>query len=398
MLRETAEDITRLAEKYEDYMIGMRRDFHAHPELSWEETRTSGIVRAELDRLKIPYERPVETGVVAVIEGRGNGTEAKTLALRADLDALPGRELNDHLSYKSQVEGCMHACGHDAHTASLLGAAHILSELQNKFSGTVKLFFEPAEEMGGSIHKFIEAGYLEGLDGCFAIHVWSELPVGKISCQEGTRMAGTDHFYCKVKGKGGHGALPHLAVDPVTAACSIVLNLQTIASREMNPLEPFALTIGRIAGGERFNVIPGEAFFDGCIRSFDPALKKRCKEIIERVASNTAKALRAEFQWIDYCTGTPPVINQREAAERARSVVTDLFGDDALAGMPRIMASEDFGTFLEKVPGLIAFVGAGNSAKGCNFSHHHGNFNIDEDAIKTSAALYAGYALEFLKE
>ena len=386
-----------LAEKYEAYVIEHRRDFHAHPELSWKEYRTSGIVRGELDRLGVPYVTVGETGVVASITG-GKGA-GRTIALRADMDALPVQELNDHLPYKSQNEGCMHACGHDGHTASLLGAARILCDLRNDFSGTVKLFFEPAEEVGGSIHRFIEAGHLEGLDGCFAIHLWAELEAGKISCEEGARMAGTDFFFGKVTGKGGHGALPHLAIDPVAAACSIVMNLQTVASREISPLEPFVLTIGRIAAGERFNVIAEEAFFDGCIRTFNPEIQGQCREIIERVASHTAAALRARFEWVDYFYGTPPVMNGKAAVNLARAAVTGLCGEAALGTLDRIMGGEDFGIFLQHVPnGLMAFVGAMNPAKGCNFSHHHGNFDIDEDALKTATALYAQYALDFLAQ
>lgn len=386
-------DIIALAKKNEEFIIEMRRDLHAHPELSWKETRTAGIVRAELERLKLPYVTAAETGTVATIEG-GKG-KGKTIALRADMDALPVQELTD-LPYKSTVDGCMHACGHDGHTASLLGATRILAELRGEFAGTVKLFFEPAEEVGGSIHKFIEAGLLNGLDGSFAIHLWSELPIGKIACQEGARMAGTDFFFIKILGKGGHGALPHLTVDPVMAACSVMLNLQTVASREIDPLEPFVLTVGRLSAGERFNVIPAIAYLDGCIRTFNPEIQGRCKEIIERVATNTANALRARFEWTDYITGTPPVINNPEATARARALTVRLFGADTPGELQQLMVGEDFGIFLQKVPGLMAFVGAGNAAKDCNYSHHHGSFNIDEDSLKTASALYAGYALDFL--
>ncbi|MEA4846009.1 MAG: amidohydrolase [Clostridiaceae bacterium] len=386
-------DVLKLAEKYEDYVITLRRDFHMYPELSWKEYRTSGVVMQELEKMGIPYVKVGETGVVGTIKGKSPG---KTIALRADLDALPITELNDDLPYRSQVEGAMHACGHDGHTASLLGASKVLMELRDTFTGTVKLFFEPAEEFGGSLHTFVEAGQLEGLDGCFAIHIWADMPVNRISVEAGPKMAGTDLFTLKIIGKGGHASMPHQGIDAIVVAASVIQNLQTIVSRELTPFEPCVVTIGKLTAGQRFNAIADSAILEGNLRTFNPEIRMSYKEIIERIAVNTAKAFRAEAEMVSYTYGTPPVINPPENAAFAQRTVVKLFGEEALGEMQRVMAGEDFALFMEKVPGVFAFVGGGNSDKGCNYPHHHGKFNIDEDALKTTVALYAQYALDFL--
>ncbi len=389
-------DVLGLAKKYEPYIIELRRDFHMHPELSWKEFRTCGVVMDELNKMGIPCVKIGETGVVGTIAGAGTSGNGKTIALRADLDALPIRELNDNLPYKSTVEDAMHACGHDGHTACLLGAAKILNDLKDTFSGTVKLFFEPAEEFGGSLKTFEDANQLEGLDGCFAAHIWADMDVGKISVESGAKMAGTDLFTLTIKGKGGHASMPHQGVDAIVAASSIIMNLQTIVSRELTPFEPCVVTIGKLTAGQRFNAIADTAVLEGNLRTFNPEIRMSYRELIERIAKNTAAAFRAEAEMTDYTFGTPPVINPPENAAFARETVIKLFGEQSLGEMQSVMAGEDFAIFMEKVPGVFAFVGAGNPEKGCSFPHHHGSFNIDEDALKMTAALYAQYALDFL--
>ena len=386
-------NVLKAAKEQEEYIVALRRDFHTHPEVSWKEYRTSSVVMEELDKTGIPYVKIGETGVVATIQGQGPG---KAIALRADLDALPIAELNDDLPYRSQNEGVMHACGHDGHTACLLGTARVLHGLREHFNGTVKLFFEPAEEFGGSLHLFEQAGQLEGLDGCFAAHLWADMPVGKISLEAGPKMAGTDLFTLKITGKGGHASMPHQGVDAIVVAASVIQNLQTIVSRELSPLEPCVVTIGKLTAGQRFNAIADTAILEGNLRTFNLEIRNEYRNIIERIASNTAKAFRAEAEIVDYTFGTPPVINPEEGAAFARQTAVKLFGEGCLGEMQRVMAGEDFAIFMEKVPGVFAFVGAGNPDKNCNFPHHHGKFNIDEDALTPTVALYAQYAMDFL--
>jgi amidohydrolase len=313
------------------------------------------------------------------------------------MDALLVQELNTKLPYCSTTEGVMHACGHDGHTSTLLGAARILTDLKNTFRGTVKLFFEPAEEVGGSLFTFEDAGLLKGLDGCFGIHIWADIPIGKVSVNAGPKMASTDTFRLTITGKGGHASMPHQGIDAVVVAAAIIQKLQTIVCRELSPLEPCVVTIGKLTAGQRFNAIADSAVLEGNLRTFNPDICNAYPEIIERIASNTAHAFRAESK-LEYgiLSGTPPVINPPEQSAFAEKTVRKLFGEDALFAMQPVMGGEDFALFMQKVPGLFAFVGAGNSQKECNYPHHHGNFNIDEDALKTSTALYAQYALDFL--
>jgi amidohydrolase len=342
----------------------------------------------------VPWVAVGDTAVIGTIKGNGPG---KTLALRADMDALPVKELNTGLPYCSQTSGVMHACGHDAHTASLLGAAKILQSLKDSFPGTVKLFFEPGEEIGGYMYKFMEAGHFKGLDGCFGIHVWSDLPVGKISVYPGPRMAGTFPFVLEVKGKSAHGAQPHQGIDPVVTMASVIMNLQTIVSREVSPLDATVISIGKLTSGDRFNIVPETAVIEGSIRTFDPAFVKVHQDVIMRIAFNTAKAFRAQAKFLPHNYGSsPPVINPPEIAAFAQKTVVSLFGQEAVGTLPAILAGEDFAVFQEHVPGLFAFVGGGNPDKGCNFAHHHGNFNIDEDSLRYSVGLYSQYAIDYL--
>ena len=390
-------DVLKLADVYEKDIIALRRDFHIHPELSWQEFRTCGVVMQELEKLGIPCVKVAETGVVGTIEGTGSMGNGKTIALRADMDALPVQELNSGLSYCSQTAGVMHACGHDGHTASLLGAAKILNDLRGGFKGTVKLFFEPAEEAGGSLNTFVDAGLLKGLDGCFAIHLWADLAVGKISVNAGPKMASHEIFRITISGKGGHGSMPNQGIDAMVVAAAVIQNLQTIVSREVSPLEPCVVSIGKLTAGQRFNVIADTAVMEGSVRTFSPEIWKTGKEMVERIAFNTAKAFRAEAKTeFGVYPGSPPVINTPEGAAFAEKTVRKLFGESALGEMKPVMGGEDFASFMQKVGGVFAFVGCRNDKKACTYPHHHGNFNVDEDALKMSTAFYAQYALDFL--
>ncbi|SNT01535.1 amidohydrolase [Anaerovirgula multivorans] len=385
--------IKDLAKKYKEYAIDMRREFHMYPEASWEEIRTSKRIQEELKKMEIPFDVVARTGVVATIEGENKG---KTVALRADMDALQVEEYNE-VSYKSTNEGIMHACGHDGHTAMLLTAAKILKDMKKDIEGSIKLFFQPAEELAQGARKMIEEGVMEGVDSVFGIHLWSDVEVGKISIEEGPRMASADLFKIYVKGLGGHGSLPHQGIDAVVAASAIVMDLQSVVSREISPLESAVVSVGSFHSGTRFNVISNEAILEGTTRCFNLELREKFSSILERIIVNTAKSYRAEGS-LEYTFGTPPVINDKECSEIACKSVEKLFGKEAIEKMEKVTGGEDFAMYLEKTPGIIAFVGARNEEKAANYPHHHGRFNIDEDALEIGAALYAQYAIDFLSK
>ncbi|WP_053955491.1 M20 family metallopeptidase [Inediibacterium massiliense] len=385
--------VKELSKKYKEYVIELRREFHQNPEPSWHEERTSKRIKEELDKMGIPYVSIAKTGVLATIEGTNPG---KTVALRADIDALQVNEEND-ISYKSQNPGIMHACGHDGHAAMLLGAAKILSEMKEQINGVVKLFFQPAEEAARGAQKMIEEGAMEGVDEVFGIHLWSDLKSGVISVEEGPRMASADMFTIHVKGKGGHGSLPHQGVDAVVVASAIVMNLQSVVSREISPLESAVVSVGQIQSGTRFNVIAGEATLEGTTRCFNNDIRDQFPSILDRVAKSTAQAYRAEAT-LEYVAGTPATINEKNSSIRAAKSVERILGKEGVSLMEKVTGGEDFAEYLKLAPGVIAFVGVRNEEKGADFPHHHPRFNIDEDALQSGAALYAQYAIDFLSE
>jgi len=382
-----------LANKYKQYVIDLRREFHMYPEPSLKEYRTSKRVKEELDKIGVPYFSVAGTGVVGIIEG---GKPGKTIGLRADMDALELCEKND-IEYKSQNEGYMHGCGHDAHTAMLLGAAKTLYEIKNEIRGKIKLFFQPAEELAKGAKMMIDEGVMNDVDEVFGMHIWSGLECGKISVDPGPRMAATDLFTIKVKGKGGHGSMPNQGIDAVVVASAIVMNLQSIISREISPLESAVVSVGVFKSGTRFNVIAGEAVLEGATRCFNKEIREALPVIIERIVKNTAASYRAKAE-LEYSFSTPPNINNGVSSTRAAKTVEKLFGNEAVATMEKVTGGEDFAFFLEKAPGVFAFLGARNAEKHADFPHHHEKFNIDEDALEMGAALYAQYALDYLNE
>lgn len=385
--------IKDITNKYKNYITEMRREFHANPEASMQEVRTSRRIKEELDKMGISYVSAANTGVIATIKGNNEG---KTVALRADIDALAVCELNE-VDYKSQTEGLMHACGHDGHAAMLLGAAKVLNESKDEINGTVKLFFQPGEEIGAGARAMIADGAMEGVDSAFGIHLWADLEIGKISVEEGPRMASADIFKIKVKGKGGHGSLPHQGVDAVLVSSAIAMNLQSIVSREVSPLESVVVSIGSINAGTRFNVIAEDAVLDGTCRCFNPEIREQLPEIIERIISNTAAAYRAEAT-LEYNKAIPVTINNRECSKIAQQSVAKLLGEDGVVTMEKVTGGEDMSEYLNIAPGAIAFVGAGNVEKGITYPHHHGRFNIDEDALEIGTNLYVQYAIDFLNK
>lgn len=385
-----------LSKKYKDYVIEMRRTIHRHPEPGTQEFKTAALIRGELDKMGIPYEEKFVTGTVATIKGNNPG---KTVALRADIDALT---LDDRTGceYASEVPGMNHACGHDTHAAMLLGAAKILNEMKDEINGTVKLFFQPAEEVGVGARGMIADGCMEGVDNVFAIHIASGTEIGKIASGEGGRMASADRFIINVTGKGGHGAAPHECVDAVYIASKIVVALQEIVSREIGPTVPAVVTCGTINGGARWNIVANEAVIEGTTRCLSADVRNQLEEAIGRISKSIAEAYRGKAE-LDYQRLVAPTVNTGNSVDVCEFTVKQLFGEDAYFETPITMGGEDAGEYFEVAPegGCLANLGAHNVNKPeTDFPHHHPNFNVDEDAFELGSALYAQYAINYLNK
>jgi amidohydrolase len=379
---------------YREELTALRRKLHSEPELSWEEVKTTAFVCEYLDNLGIPYIRTEPTGVIATLEG---GKPGKMVALRGDMDALPVEELNKNLPYASKEKGKMHACGHDAHTAMLLIAAKALSEIKEELPGSVRLIFQPAEEIVQGAKEMVKQGAMDGVDNVFGIHIWSQMPTHKVSCTPGPSFASGDLFTVTFKGKGGHGAMPHDCIDTAIVASSFVMNVQTVVSRTVNAQRPAVLTVGKMAVGTRFNVIAEEAVIEGTVRCFDAETRDHVEKQLHHYANHVAAIYGATAK-VEYIHGSPAVINDEYSAKLVQKVATEAFGADVLFHEEPTMGGEDFSFFLEKAPGSFALVGSGNPEKDTEWAHHHGNFNIDEDALVTGAELYAQYAWAYLNE
>jgi amidohydrolase len=379
-----------------EYTQSMRRDFHAHPELGFQEVRTAGIVAKELTALGLEVNTGVGgTGVVALLDGTRPGP---VVLVRADMDALPIFE-NTGAPYSSQNPGLMHACGHDGHTAVLLTVAKLLNMHRSELSGTVKFMFQPAEEGMGGAEKMINEGILEDpkVDVALALHVWNEKPIGWIGIADGSAMAGAEIFKIKVQGKGGHGAVPHLAMDPILAAAQIVSALQGIVARNVAPLETAVVSVCTIHGGETFNVIPTAVEMTGTIRTFEPVVRARVLERFEKTVHSIAKGMGCKAE-IDLKILTPATINQPEIAKHVQAVAQRLFPEaDVDSTNYTTMGSEDFAFVLKKVPGCFFFIGSANSEKGLDAGHHHPKFDFDETALLNGSALMASTITDFLK-
>lgn len=377
------------------YTQSMRRDFHTHPELGFQEVRTAGIIAKELTALGLEVHTGIGiTGVVALLEGAKPGP---VVLVRADMDALPIRE-ETGAPYASQNHNVMHACGHDSHTAVLLTVAKMLYAHRSKLSGTVKFMFQPAEEGMGGAERMIEDGVLENpkVDVALALHVWNEKPVGWIGITGGPVMAGAEIFKIKVCGKGGHGALPHLAVDPILAAAQIVSALQGIVARNIAPLQKAVVSVCTIHGGELFNVIPPAVEMTGTIRTFEPAVRTRVLERFEKTVHSIAEGMGCQAE-IEQQSLTPATINHPETAARVQAIARRLFSEVDLDTNYITMGSEDFAYVQEKVPGCFIFIGSSNPEKGLDAGHHHPRFDIDEAALPRGVALLAATITDYLK-
>ncbi|MEK6256214.1 MAG: M20 family metallopeptidase [Chloroflexota bacterium] len=382
------------AEKLFDYTRALRRDFHLHPELGLQEYRTAGIIANELKSLDLEVSTGIaETGVVAIIEG---GKPGPTVLLRFDMDALPVTE-ETGVEYTSLNEGIMHACGHDGHMAIGLTVAQLLNKHREELTGTVKLVFQPGEEGLGGGERMVNEGVLENPrpDYALALHLWNEFQIGTYSATPGPVMAGSQTFNIKLTGKGAHAAAPHQGVDPVIAAAHIVTALQSIASRNIDPLESAVISITKIHAGEAFNVIPNDAVISGTIRTFKPMVREYILKHFYQIAEGIGESMGCEVE-IDINVITPVLVNNEDISKRVQKVVKGMFPDDILLTDARTMGAEDMAYFLAEIPGCYFFVGSSNPRKGLGYGHHHPKFNIDEDALPRGAALMAAAAVELL--
>ncbi len=386
-------DLNKAAEDLREDVIKWRRHLHENPELSFEEEKTAQFVYDTLESFgNLELSRPTKTSVMARLIGPNPG---KTLALRADMDALPIHEENT-FEFASQVPGVMHACGHDGHTAMLLGAAKILSGLKDQIKGEVRFFFQHAEELfPGGAEEMVQAGVMDGVDLVIGTHLWSPLELGKIGVVYGPMMAAPDTFWLTVNGKGGHAALPHQTVDSIAVAAQVVTNLQHIVSRNTDPLDNLVLSVTQFVGGTTHNVIPGSVDICGTVRSFDADLRKTIPEKMERVIKGITEAHEATYDF-KYEFGYRPVINDEEVTAVIEETVREVFGEEALDLMKPNMGGEDFSAYMEKAPGCFFYVGAGNEEKGITYPHHHARFTVDEDALEIGVKTFLHAVFKFL--
>lgn len=379
-------------------MVALRRDLHEHPELAFEEVRTSGIVAQRLRALGLEVQTGVaKTGVVGLLRGGAGKADAKTIAIRADMDALPIHEQND-IDYRSTIDGKMHACGHDGHTSIALAVADILSKRRDELTGNVKFVFQPAEEMIGGAEPMIKEGAMEGVDGIIGLHLISDYPVGRVGVRSGSIFASADKFVITVKGKGGHAAMPEASVDPIVIGAYIITALQTLISRETSPFSPAVITIGRVIAGTAFNIIPETAELQGTMRAFNKEHREKLVRRITEVASGVASAMGATCH-IDFIDGCPPCVNDAAMTEVVHKAAVESVGDGKVDDGDVVLTtgSDDMACFLNAVPGCYFIVGANNPAKGADFPHHHPHFNVDEDAMPVGVEVLTRAALEFLK-
>jgi amidohydrolase len=381
-------------------VIGWRRMLHQHPELSHREYRTAAFVSEQLTS----YGIEVKTGCGAWDGGPGavvgllrGGHPGPTVALRADMDALPMQDEKE-VPYRSQVAGVMHACGHDAHTANLLGVARALGAHREQLHGNVKFIFQHAEETHPGGAKFlVDEGVLDDVDVIYGVHLWSLFPLGEVHCSGGAVMATAEEFVIRVQGKGGHAAQPHLCVDALLIGAQMALNLQTIVSRSIDPIESCVVTVGSIHAGSSFNVIADTCEIKGTVRTFNEAERDVAERRLREIAEHTA-AMHGATAEVLYKGGFCSVINDRDEAARCRKVSAEWFGVEKSKPLKPIMAGEDFAFYLQERPGCFMFVGARNEQTGCHFEHHHPKFDLDERSFEYAALLLIGMTLDYMDE
>lgn len=383
---------------YQKQLETWRHHLHAHPELSWQETNTTNYIESELKKIGITQiQKPLKTGLVATIEG--NIPSEKCIALRADIDALPIEEANT-CDYKSTNQGVMHACGHDVHTTCLLGAARYLIENKDRWGGIIKLIFQPSEEKQPSgAEAMIQAGVLDSpkVENIIGLHVTPELEVGKLGFRSGAFMASADEIYMTVVGKGGHGASPHLCIDPIVLSANIILALQQLVSRYADPKTPTVLTFGDIHGYGATNIIPDKVELKGTLRTFDEHWRREIQSKIKSVSEGIARGFGGDCM-VEIPEGVPFVYNDEKLTEKIKSSAERILGSDNVVEMPIRMGAEDFSFYGQKCPASFFRLGTGNASKGTTVTVHNSKFNIDEEALSIGGYALATMAMDLLAD
>ncbi|MEB7465705.1 UNVERIFIED_CONTAM: amidohydrolase [Mammaliicoccus sciuri] len=379
----------------EDDVIGWRRHLHEHPELSFKEFNTADYIYDILSNFEgLEISRPTQTSVMAVMKGKRPG---KVMALRADIDALPIHELND-ISYKSREKGIMHACGHDGHTAMLLGTIKVLTESKVDFNGEVRFFFQHAEEHfpGGAV-EMVENGAMDGVDFVIGQHLMSNQEKGKFGLRSGKMMAAADAFWLDINGKGGHGGMPHETTDSIVIAAQVVSNLQTIVSRNLSPFDNVVLTIGSFVAEGAGNVISNQVKISGTVRRFRDNKELKVPELMERIINGITSAHGAEYE-LEYVEGYDPVINDESVTAKVEDVIKELYGESRIEYVEPSTGAEDFSGYLKKAPGTFYTIGMRDESKGIIHPHHHPRFNIQEDVLIDGVRIYANLVHVILNE
>lgn len=385
-------EVKEIIGNHYDWIVDLRRYFHTYPEVSGQEYNTQAKIIAELKRLGLEPRAAGGTGVIAEIHGAKLG---KTIAIRADIDALNLQDENEK-SYRSVNNGACHACGHDGHAAMLLGVAKVLAEMSSQITGSIRLIFEPCEEaFPGGAERLIKEGVLESVDAIIGVHLWQPLEVGTVGISYGPMMASPDEFTITIQGRGGHGSMPHQALDSLLAGAQLVVGLNTIISRNIDPMDNSALSIGVFKAGDMPNIIPDRALIRGTVRTFDQNVRLSIFERIDQITEGICKAAGVSYE-INKIFGFPPVINNPQLARVAAISAEETVTSQNVLEIKPVMAGEDFSLYQEKVPGVFIFIGAGNPAKGICYPHHHPKFDIDEKALANGVEVMVRTTLKLL--